>query len=232
MRIQGKVVGWGASADELQMVLPGDELVQNPFFESTHAISINAPPERVWPWLIQIGQGRAGFYSDSPWWDAAVDFYYRVLSREQGRKQAVGYRVGNSESLVQAWQEVRVGDTIIDGPPGTAFYVIRHIDKNRSLVLFSDTHIPYLLPARLRNSRRLGVAGELSDSFALFETAPGNTRLVRRMRVTCKPRLFRALVLPVILVWGEAITARNFLRGIKRRAERADPDAEAWEWSR
>jgi hypothetical protein len=43
------------------MPLPGDDLVPSPLVETTHAVTINAPPEQVWPWLVQIGQGRAGF---------------------------------------------------------------------------------------------------------------------------------------------------------------------------
>src|SRR5262249_19417072 len=43
--------------------MPGDELVPKPKITSTRAITINAPPHEVWPWLVQIGQGRGGFYS-------------------------------------------------------------------------------------------------------------------------------------------------------------------------
>ena len=43
--------------------MPGDELLDQPSFQATRAISIRAPPEDVWPWLVQIGYGRAGFYA-------------------------------------------------------------------------------------------------------------------------------------------------------------------------
>jgi hypothetical protein len=55
---------WGATPHELAGYLPGDELVPNAQFRSTRAITIDAPPERVWPWLVQVGCLRAGFYSD------------------------------------------------------------------------------------------------------------------------------------------------------------------------
>jgi hypothetical protein len=77
----------------------------------------------------------------------------------------------------------------------------------------------YLVPARLRDSPRLGIFGEVSDSSLLTEPEPGTTRVVRRMRLRCGPWLFRVYVVPIVLVWGEEITARNFLRGVKRRAE-------------
>jgi glyoxylase-like metal-dependent hydrolase (beta-lactamase superfamily II) len=213
------LVSWRATEAERAMPLPGDDLVQSPMVQATHAVTIGAPPQRVWPWLVQTGQGRAGFYSDSPFWDRCVDWYYRRLSREQPGKAAVGYQVGASDRIVPAWQGLRVGDIIADGPPGTAYYVVRQLEPDRAFVLFTDTHLRYLVPARLRDNPRLGIFGELSDSTVLTEPEPGQTRVVRRMRMRCGPWPFRALVVPIVLVWGEAITARNLLRGVKRRAE-------------
>ena len=54
---------WGATEEELKMPLPGDELVKHPKLNATHAITINAPVAEVWPWLVQVGQKRGGFYS-------------------------------------------------------------------------------------------------------------------------------------------------------------------------
>jgi len=201
------------------MPLPGDELVSRPLVQTTHAVTIDAPPERVWPWLVQIGQGRAGFYSDSRFWDRCVDWYYRWLSRERPEKPSVGYQVEDSERIVSSWQNPAVGDIIADGPPGTACYVVRHVEPNKAFALFTDTHLRYLLPARLRNSPRLVVFGELSASYVLAAPERGRTRAVRRMRMTCGPWPFRAFAIPIVLIWGEQITARNFLLGIKRRAE-------------
>jgi hypothetical protein len=54
---------WGATDAEVATAMPGDELVSEPSFNATRAITIDASPEAVWPWLVQIGYGRAGFYS-------------------------------------------------------------------------------------------------------------------------------------------------------------------------
>jgi glyoxylase-like metal-dependent hydrolase (beta-lactamase superfamily II) len=216
---QPRRVSWRATDEERAMPLPGDDLVQSPMVETTHAVTVNAPPQQVWPWLVQTGQGRAGFYSDSRFWDRSVDWYYRHLSRQQPGKATVGYHVGTSDRIVPAWQNPREGDIIADGPPGTAYYVVRRVEPDKAFVLFTDTHLRYLLPARLRDNPRLGIFGELSDSFLLTEPEPGQTRVVRRMRLRCEPWPFRAFVVPIVLVWGEAITARNLLRGVKRRAE-------------
>jgi len=203
------------------MPLPGDDLVPCPMVQTTHAVTINAPPQVVWPWLAQTGQGRAGFYADSRFWDRCVDWYYRRLSRKQPGKARVGYHVAADDRIVAAWQNPQVGDIIADGPPGTAYYLVRQAEPGRSWVLFTDTHLRYLVPARLRDNLRLGIFGQLSDSCLLTEPEPGKTRVIRRMRLRCGPWPFRAYVVPIVLVWGEAITARNLLRGVKRRAEAA-----------
>ena len=208
-------VPWTATAAERAMPLPGDDLVASPDLATTHAVTISAPPTLVWPWLVQTGQGRAGFYSDSPLWDRCVDWYYRLLSREQPGRPATGYQVRASDRIVAAWQNPHAGDIIADGPTGRAYYQIRHVEPGRAFVLFTDTHLRYLVPARLRDNPKLGIFGEISDSFLLTEPAPGQTRLIRRMRLTCGPRPFRAVAMPIVLLWGEVITARNLLSGIK-----------------
>ncbi len=212
-------VSWRATEEERAMPLPGDDLVPVPILQTTRAVTIDAPPQQVWPWLVQTGQGRAGFYSDSKFWDRCVDWYYRRLSRGQPGKPAVGYHVAADDKIVAAWQNPQAGDIIADGPPGTACYVVRQAEPGRSLVLFTDTHLPYLLPARLRDDPRLRISGEISDSFLLTEPQPGTTRLIRRMRLSCRPWPFRGYAVPIVLIWGEMITARHLLRGVKRRAE-------------
>ena len=54
---------WGATDDEVMFPMPGDEFIEKPTFNVTRAITIRARPEEIWAWIIQIGYGRAGFYS-------------------------------------------------------------------------------------------------------------------------------------------------------------------------
>jgi hypothetical protein len=54
---------WGATEEEAARPLPGDEVVTKPDYVATRAITIHAPPQDVWPWLVQIGSGRAGWYT-------------------------------------------------------------------------------------------------------------------------------------------------------------------------
>src|SRR6476620_1620455 len=54
---------WGATAEEASEPLPADDRTPHPRVQSTRAVTIDVPPEQVWPWLLQLGTGRAGFYS-------------------------------------------------------------------------------------------------------------------------------------------------------------------------
>ncbi len=54
---------WGATEEEVLRAMPGDEIVPQPTFEATRAVTIDASPEQIWPWIVQIGYRRAGFYS-------------------------------------------------------------------------------------------------------------------------------------------------------------------------
>jgi hypothetical protein len=85
---------WGARGDEVEATLPGDELVSAATPRTTRAVTIDAPADAVWPWLVQIGEDRGGFYS------------YSLLER------AVGARIHNADAIHPEWQELHVGDTI------------------------------------------------------------------------------------------------------------------------
>jgi hypothetical protein len=61
--VRPRQLTWGATPEEVQRPLPGDDLVARPTFNATRAISIDATPEQIWPWLVQVGMNRAGWYS-------------------------------------------------------------------------------------------------------------------------------------------------------------------------
>jgi hypothetical protein len=56
-------VRWGATDDEVRSSMPGDEIIKSASLNATRAITINASPEHVWPWIVQMGYRRAGFYT-------------------------------------------------------------------------------------------------------------------------------------------------------------------------
>jgi hypothetical protein len=85
---------WGATPDELQKSLPGDEIVGQSMSECTRAITIDAAPEKVWPWVAQLGQGRGGFYS------------YVWL------ENLAGCKIVNAERIHPEWQDPKPGDLV------------------------------------------------------------------------------------------------------------------------
>lgn len=98
---------WGANCEELSKPLPGDELVPNPGIQSTRAITIDAPAAAVWPWLAQLGQDRAGFYS-----------YERL-------ENLAGCQMHNADEIHPEWQQRDIGETVylhpLKGLPVTRF---------------------------------------------------------------------------------------------------------------
>jgi len=76
-------VRWGATDAEIAAAMPGDELVDHPSFNATRAITIDAPPQDVWPWLAQIGYGKAGFYSYDLFDNAGHPSANRILPEHQ-----------------------------------------------------------------------------------------------------------------------------------------------------
>jgi hypothetical protein len=90
---------WGATEAELASSLPGDELLDQPVVSWTNAITIHAPPEEVWPWIIQIGDTRGGFYS------------YTFIENAIAGKPLYH----NAGRIVPEFQNPEVGEQIIGG---------------------------------------------------------------------------------------------------------------------
>jgi hypothetical protein len=82
---------WGATDAEVAGEMPGDSIVPGANFNATRAITINAPPERVWPWIVQLGYGRAGFYTYDLVDNAGEPSANRVV--EEYQHLAVGDRI-------------------------------------------------------------------------------------------------------------------------------------------
>jgi hypothetical protein len=111
---------WGSTAEERALILAGDELVPDAE-QQTHAITIEAPPEAVWPWLVQMGQGRAGFYS------------------HDGLERLVGADIRNADEIHPEWQHLAVGDLVRTYRPIPRFeplgWVVATIEPPRLLVV-------------------------------------------------------------------------------------------------
>jgi hypothetical protein len=104
---------WGATPEEVIRPMPGDDLVSKPSFNATRAITISAPPERVWPWLLQTGVTRAGWYS------------YDILDN-LGRPSA--------RHIIPELQDLAVGDIVPMSPDGKHGIPVQALDLPRSMV--------------------------------------------------------------------------------------------------
>lgn len=185
---------WGATREELTSPMPGDEIVPNPKGETTHGITIHATPREVWPWIVQMGYHRGGWYTYA-WVDRYV---WRIQNPSADR-------------IEPELQDVSVGSVIPDGEPGTAFYVVRKAEPPQALVLHSTTHVPPQLRDR--------ISVDWTWSFQLMEVQPTSTRLTLRVRAAYTPWWMR-LVFEGLIVPSDFVMARSMLRGIRRRAQR------------
>lgn len=98
---------WGATDEEVARVMPGDDIVNNPTFNATRAVTINARPEHIWPWIVQIGYKRAGWYSYD-WID------------NLGKSSA--------KEIIPEFQNVKIGDHIPINPSGKMGFWIKDFE--------------------------------------------------------------------------------------------------------
>ena len=112
---------WGATESEVEKRLPGDEQVPHPNLENTRAITIQAPMSAVWPWLVQMGQGRGGLYS------------YELL------ENLVGCGMHNADRIIPEQQQLQVGDKVrLSQDDGTPYFIVTAIEAGRSIILGGD----------------------------------------------------------------------------------------------
>ena len=79
-------MNWGANYKEINRYMPGDELLNNPEFNTTRVVEIKASPEKVWPWIVQMGMGRGGFYNFDMLDNAGKPSANRIIPEYQNLK--------------------------------------------------------------------------------------------------------------------------------------------------
>ena len=184
---------WGTIGTEASDPFPGDDLVPEPKWSYTLGVSIDAPPESVWPWIAQIGQGRGGFYT------------YQTL------ENMVGCRIENTNEVLTDHQHPAVGDAIHlhhDAPPLS----IEIVEPPMTLVLFGS-------PADAGTNE---IQGESSWQFVVKPVAGDGSRLLTRGRYNHAPNrrsrlAFGRFPMEVITF----VMSRKMMLEIKRLAERS-----------
>jgi hypothetical protein len=165
------------------------------------AITIDAPPSAVWPWLAQMGCDRAGFYS----WDRLDN---------GGRPSAT--------ELHPEWQALAVGDRMQCTPDGHWWFTVERLEPDRVLVLRSSIDVGRREPFDPAEGRpRFAVDGIWT--FVLDELPDGKTRLIARANGLVRPRV---LGVANVVFWDPAhvVMQARQLRNLKRRAETMRPE--------
>jgi hypothetical protein len=186
---------WGATPDEVSRRLPGDDLIGGQYL-TTHAITIARPPAQVWPWLVQMGYHRGGWYS-----------YDRLEKAAKIGDFADG---GSAKRIIPGLQSLSLGDTV-DLSPGGGFTVVG-LEPARSLVL----RIPMDPLTGGPASDRSRVVLDWTWAFVLQPTEQG-CRLIIRVRGDLRPR-WLVMTLP-LLDPIHLVMERKMLRTIRQRAE-------------
>lgn len=169
---------WGATDEEVARPMPGDDIVAHPVFNATRAVTVDARPDEIWPWLVQIGFGRAGWYS------------YDILDN-LGRH--------SSEEILAEYQQLEPGDLIPLGPGEASGLYVKEIRPNESMVwwerkrqatswvwgLYPIDGEQTRLVTRVRNDYRKGLSNFI---FGLLLIEPADFPLMRKCMLGIKRR--------------------------------------------
>ncbi len=173
---------WGATDDEADGPLPGDDLLAEPSVVTTRAVRVDAPPEAIWPWLVQMGPGRGGAYT----YDWIENFF--------------GLGMHSADTILPEFQDLAVGDAQQLGDKGPVLRVAV-LDPEKALVLRSDDGswvwafalVPDGASTRLISRNRIAVPGGSAVTRALYEyfMEPGSLVMERKMLLGIKQRAER-----------------------------------------
>jgi hypothetical protein len=202
---------WGVDPAEAELPLAGDDLVPEPTVVDTRGITIDAPPSAIWPWLVQMGYGRGGWYS------------YDQLDMK-GR---------SSDTIVPEWQTLEPDDTMPTHPGGG--FLVKVVEPEKALVLFLDNAIvegwrrtegdeletptPGLAFAGAMSERSMPGAFAVSWTFALQPTDDGRTRLLERFRGAIETETPGSRLGAPFMGFGVFVMMQRQMVGLKERAE-------------
>lgn len=175
------VLNWGATAHEATRQLPGDELLDDADIVATRAITINAPASAVWPWLVQMGPGRAGAYT--------YDWIENLF----------GLKMHSADRIVPEWQRLAVGDVLRSAPekPGMRVEILEpeRILSNRSEAgdwVWTFALVPEGESTRLLSRNRIAMkGGSAGQRLGMLVMEPGSLVMERKMLHGIKERAER-----------------------------------------
>jgi hypothetical protein len=175
------VLNWGATAEEVARSLPGDGLLEPADIVATRAIGIDAPPSAIWPWLVQMGPGRAGAYT------------YGWI------ENLVGLNMHSADRIVPEWQELAVGDVLRsrEDRPGMRVEILEpeRVLSNRSEAgdwVWTFALVPENGSTRLISRNRIAMKGAAAGQrLGMLVMEPGSLVMERKMLLGIKQRAER-----------------------------------------
>jgi hypothetical protein len=190
---------WGLKKEDTHRTFPGDELIEQPNAQFTHAIEINAAAEKVWPWIAQIGQGRGGFYS------------YEAL------ENLAGLNIYNSDEIIPEFQNPKIGDVIPFGTndayplviceQGKAMAIGLGYDMDKNIPLDPEANFP-------ANYFRL------TWLWCVESVDEHSSRFFSRNRIVYTPSFKNKLMFGLFMEPIVFAMDRKMCLGIKKRAEK------------
>jgi hypothetical protein len=201
--VKPRMFSWGATPEECSRTWPGDEFTPHTSGICTRAVTVHATPEEIWPWILQTGQDRAGFYSYT--W---LENLFRA-------------KMQNTFDLVPAWQERHVGDDLWlaykNNYGGLARMTIARLEPFRAMVTVAHDDRASALNAQW--------APHGCWNFLLDPVDEKNTRLIMRSILPEHPTLW-GRASRVFFDPAHFIMERKMMLNIKRLAEQAKGSAE------
>ena len=192
-------MSWGTTREERFRPLPGDELVREAKIQATHAITLGVPAAQAWPWLVQMGQGRGGFYS--------YDWLENLF----------GCDIHNANQIRPEWQRLSVGDGVRLHPTAPPLSVVV-VEPNRAIVLAGGTDLQPNLPID-HSFLRLHTYRAFTWAFVLDQQPDNTTRLIVRVRVNWDRGIGHFFRTRMFLEWAHSIMQRKMNLGVKKRVE-------------
>lgn len=201
---------YGTIGDEATRPLPGDEMVKSPKALATHGEQINASAAEIWPWLVQMGQARGGFYS--------YDWLENLF----------GCDITNADRVMPEFQDLKVGDGVKLHPKAPPL-TVKIIEPERAIVIVGGTD---LQPSMTIDRSFLGLHRykAYTWAFVLDEQSPNSTRFLARVRGDWRGGGIIGFIRNrVFMEPAHSIMQRKMNLGLKERveAERAKKQAAA-----
>jgi hypothetical protein len=196
----------GSTKQERVDPLPGDDLIPRPHFQETRARTVDVPADRLWPWIVQMGGGRGGWY----WWSPGEEF-----------PEYASY-VYIADDILEQFQTLNVGDRLSDGGPYATEergnWTVRAIEPNSHLVLYAARQVTAGADYDPEKHTPKGIWFETSWAFVLKPIGPRQTRLLVRVRGLGGPAWLLS-VMRLTLLKGDTAAHGSMLERIKARAE-------------